>query len=618
MLGAAVSGGSGGNGGNGGANASEPGAGGSGGDGGVGVASPGSLTLDVVAGGVFGGAGGNGGSGGVGGNGGAGGRGVVFEGGGTVTNRGGIFGGTGGAGGSSTLPPPNTAPGAAGAGGVGVVANGVTILNYGAIDGGLSSVGVRATAVRFTGGANTLVLGTDSRIGGAIEVGSTATATIRNEVSSAAPQAVLTGDLILGGNATVNTNLRDLTIVGAISGAGGLAVTQGGTLFLAGTNTYSGGTTVNTFATLAVGTDASLGATVGTLTLDQGILRAYTPLTIARSIQLGQAGGGFQGSMNITGTISGVGRLTKLGSGTLVLSGNNSYAGGTRIGSGGALSVSSDANLGAATGAVTLTGGTLRNTAAIDTARAFEILAQGGTLQTDERLQLSGTVTGDGRLTKTGGGELTLNGPNTYAGGTALTRGRLNVGHDSALGTGVLAMDDDTTLGFNADRLDLDNAIVFTRSRERTFDTGGNNATLSGAISGAGDLGKLGSGTLLLSGANSYTGSTKLLQGTLRAGAANAFSPASAHIVAAGTVLDTAGLPQTVAALDNGGTVSLQSAAPGGTLTVTGGYVGNAGVLRLGTMPASSSLSDRLILSGPARAPAGAPCRSPTSAGSAR
>ena len=52
-----------------------------------------------------------------------------------------------------------------------------------------------------------------------------------------------------------------------------------------------------------------------------------------------------------------------------------------------------------------------------------------------------------------------------------------------------------------------------------TFDTNGNNAVLSGMISGSGSLTKIGIGTLTLSGSNTYTGGTFVNAGTLQAGA---------------------------------------------------------------------------------------------------
>ncbi|ADU39936.1 autotransporter outer membrane beta-barrel domain-containing protein [Variovorax paradoxus] len=114
-----------------------------------------------------------------------------------------------------------------------------------------------------------------------------------------------------------------------------------------------------------------------------------------------------------------------------------------------------------------------------------------------------------------------------------------------------------------------------------------------------GSLEKLGAGTLTLSGQNSYTGSTAVNGGTLRAGAVNAFSGASAHSVGAGGTLDLAGFSQKLPSLANSGVVSLVGAAPGTTLTITGAYVGNNGTLRMGIVPGlGSPASDRLVLDG--------------------
>jgi len=114
-----------------------------------------------------------------------------------------------------------------------------------------------------------------------------------------------------------------------------------------------------------------------------------------------------------------------------------------------------------------------------------------------------------------------------------------------------------------------------------------------------GSLEKLGAGTLTLSGQNSYTGSTAVNGGTLKAGAVNAFSGASAHSVGAGGTLDLAGFSQKLPSLANSGVVSLVGAVPGTTLTITGAYVGNNGTLRLGIVPGlGSPASDRLVLDG--------------------
>ncbi|SCK32968.1 outer membrane autotransporter barrel domain-containing protein [Variovorax sp. HW608] len=266
------------------------------------------------------------------------------------------------------------------------------------------------------------------------------------------------------------------------------------------------------------------------------------------------------------------------------------------------------------TNSLTLGGGSLVGAVAIDGAATATIRAGGanqsassalilggaGTFDTNGNdMTWSGAISGGAGLTKTGSGALTLGGDNTYSGGTALKQGRLNVGSNTALGTGELAMDDGTTLGFAANGLTIGNAIRLTGTQDPVIDTGAFNATVAGAITGAGFLTKEGTGALTLTGANSYTGATNVAAGTLRAGAANTFSAASAYTVAAGATLDLAGFSQTLQSVANAGTVSLVGAAPGTTLTVTGPWVGNGGTLRVGTtLGTDGSATDRLVLRG--------------------
>ncbi len=138
---------------------------------------------------------------------------------------------------------------------------------------------------------------------------------------------------------------------------------------------------------------------------------------------------------NIATTISGTGGITKTQDGTLVLEGNNTYQGGTAI-SGGTLSVSSDANLGAASGGLTFNGGTLQNTATFTTTRNVTLGAGGGALRNDALLEMAGTVSGAGSLIKDGAFKLLLSGANTYAGGTLIKQGAVEAAVTGALGTG--------------------------------------------------------------------------------------------------------------------------------------------------------------------------------------
>ena len=358
-------------------------------------------------------------------------------------------------------------------------------------------------------------------------------------------------------------------IVGTVlTGHAGLSKTDAGTLVLTGNNTYTGGTSING-GTVSVGSDANLGDASGGLALNGGTLKTTAAFATARAVNL--AGNGtLQTDADLTaaGAVTGAGALTKTGAGTLVLAGNNTYTGGTVV-AGGTLSVSSDANLGAASGAVTLNGGTLRTTAAFGTARAIG-LAGNATLQTDADLTVSTAIGGSGTLTKTGAGALILSGANTYAGGTVVSAGTLRGDTRSLQG--------DIT----------DNATLVLAQDDR--------GVFNGTLRGNGHLQWLGTGTLVFNGAHPFTGDTTVGSGTLVVGddshaGASLGGPVT---VSAGATLHGIG---TVGGLKLAGTV-----APGnsiGTLHVAGDAVFQQGsIYQLEVQPDGGS--DRIAVGGKA------------------
>ncbi|VWX60262.1 Outer membrane protein IcsA autotransporter [Burkholderiales bacterium 8X] len=396
-------------------------------------------------------------------------------------------------------------------------------------------------------------------------------------LSTTVPLTLQRGVTVGAGGGTLRTDTT-LSVAQEIAGAGGLRKDGAGTVTLADRNTYLGGTTILN-GTLA-GTPRSFGA--GNV-VNEGTLQiaATTP-----------------GDLNLA--ISGAGRLLKVGPSTLRLTVDSSYSGGTTV-QGGALVVSSDRQLGDAAGRLLLAGGALHTTEAIAMQRPIDLLGADNVIENDARLALEAGLAGGGELRKTGAGTLVLPVASTHTGGTAVKQGRLEVGHNLALGSSELAMDDGTTLGIAAPDLVIGNAIRFTGSADPIVDTGAFDATLAGVISGAADLSKQGAGSLTLTAANTYGGTTRIEAGRLRAGGANVFSAASAHRVDPQAALDLAGFDQSIAGLVNEGTVSLAGAAPGTTLTVTGAYVGNNALLRLNTsLGDSASPTDRLVLRGPA------------------
>ena len=140
----------------------------------------------------------------------------------------------------------------------------------------------------------------------------------------------------------------------------------------------------------------------------------------------------------------GDGRLVKRDTGTLVLSGTNTHAGGTEVREG-VIEITSDDNLGAASAAFVFNGGTLRTAGALTLARDVFIDMLGGFLNdAGNDLTLSGSLSGNGELTKSGAGAWTLSGDSSgFMGQFQLAEGSLQL--DGQLG-GLLVAQAGTTL----------------------------------------------------------------------------------------------------------------------------------------------------------------------------
>lgn len=126
-----------------------------------------------------------------------------------------------------------------------------------------------------------------------------------------------------------------------------------------------------------------------------------------------------------------------------------------------------------------------------------------------------------------------------------------------------LSLDAGTTATFATPALSITGQI--TDNGALVFDSP-NNLTIAAPIQGSGALTQAGDGTLLLTGASTYTGATTIASGTLQAGGANVLAPASAFSVNSGATLDLGNANQTIGSLSGAGTVTLGA----GTLT-TGG-----------------------------------------------
>ncbi|ECD5610778.1 fibronectin-binding autotransporter adhesin ShdA [Salmonella enterica subsp. enterica serovar Stanley] len=268
--------------------------------------------------------------------------------------------------------------------------------------------------------------------------------------------ALGTGDVTIAESATLA--LSQGTLDNNVTGEGQIVKSGSDELIVTGDNTYSGGTTISG----------------GTLTADHADSLGTGAVANSGVLQVGEG--------ELENTLSGSGSLVKTGTGELTLSGDNTYSGGT-----------------------TITGGTL-------TADHADSLGSGdidnsGVLKVGEG-DLENTLSGSGSLVKTGTGELTLSGGNDYSGGTTIIGGTLTADHADSLGTGAVANSGVLQVG---------------------------EGELENTLSGSGSLVKTGTGELTLGGDNSYSGDTTIADGTLIAANVNALG--SGNIDNSGTLM---------------------------------------------------------------------------------
>ncbi len=333
------------------------------------------------------------------------------------------------------------------------------------------------------------------------------------------------------------------TYAGVMSGSGTLTKTGNGTVILTANNSYGGGTTISG-GVLQLGN----GGTTGMITGNVVVNGADSLLAFNRS-----------DAITFAGDISGTGGIMLMGPGTVALTGNNTFTGGTAIG-GGTVQAASDAAFGAAGTSVTLGGGaTVEALASFTSDRTVQLLAMGGTFDTNgNTLTLQGAITGVGALTKTGAGTLILTGTNSYTGGTTVEAG--TVQGDSASLQGAI----------------VNNATV-------VFDQG-TNGTYAGTMSGTGALVKSGTGNLTLGGSNSYTGGTTVSGGTLTGNT----SSLQGNIVNNAAVVFSQSTDGTYAGIMSGTGGLTKSGA--GNLTLTGpNTYGGGTVVSGGTLTGTTS-----------------------------
>lgn len=273
--------------------------------------------------------------------------------------------------------------------------------------------------------------------------------------------------LTLSGDAAAPAGAADMKAL--ISGSGNLAINATDAITLANAgNTYTGTTTV-TGGTLRAGAanviddSSQLTLNSGTAFDLNGFDQSVNNLNGTGNVSLGANAltENTSGSVTYGGEIDGTGAVTTAGTGTWILTGDNTWTGGTTLGAG-VLQLGAGGTTGAITGDIT-------NNASLVVNRS-------------NALTLDGAIGGTGTVTQSGTGETTLGGNNSYAGGATVTAGTLNAASATALGTGAATVNGGGTLDLSFTGGTLANNIA----NAGLVDVSGANNTLNGSISGAG------------------------------------------------------------------------------------------------------------------------------------
>ena len=426
--------------------------------------------------------------------------------------------------------------------------NSVTMTNGSAkwLLGGYSANGnVIGNSVNVSGGTLTGVSGGESNSGSATgNIVSISSGTVQSNVNGgfvASGSGKATGNIV---NISGNADLSTATVAGGISSSDAFT---GNTL---NKNSDAAVHIARNFASVNFGYSGN--ANIGELdsTPTGSALSGVTVNTNANNV-------------SFDGVISGSGPITKTGAGTLILSGTNTYSGGTTI-SAGTLSIGSDTNIGSGTntignkGTLLLSGnGTYTND--------WTLSGAGSAIATDNNNTLSGVLSGNGGLTKTGAGTLTLTGNNTYAGGTAINDGTLkgNIASGTDLSIAASAIYDGDNKARSVGGLNGGGKILNTDGL--TVQSG----DFAGIIDNSNtSLLKNGAGTLTLTGNNAYTGSTTISEGTLKGNIASGTDLS----IAASAIYDGDNKARSVGGLNGGGKIlntsglTVQSGTFGGVI----------------------------------------------------
>lgn len=509
----------------------------------------------------------------------------------------------------------------------GLSVSGANPLTLGGVVGGTGSVSLSGTGSLSLSGINTyaggtflssgtLVAGSNAALGsGTVQVSGTTGVLDANAPVSLANTIAIGGGstLTLGGSAA-------LTLSGPIGGSGSLAKQGAQTATLTEANTFSGG--VNVVAgTLALSGAGSLqiGGTPLALSGAGAVFdmsaangdRTVSGLSGVGNTQIALGANnltlGSSANSTFSGAIGGTGGIVKTNANTQTLSGANTFTGGTRINAGG-ITLGAGGSL-ASNGAVSLLGG--GTTFDISQASAQTIGALSGIANTSIALgnnvltfgdapnqTFAGAFTGSGgSLVKQGTGVMTLTGTSTAGGGINVRAGTLTLQGAAFANATPLALTSSTStldlstaanMTFGALSGVIGSTVLIGNQTLTVGDSG--NTTFGGTISGTGGIVKQGTGSLLLSGAQTFTGGIDVAAGRLALQGNNALAGSNVVTLADGATFDIGGAgPVSIGSLI--GTANSQVTLGSNTLalgdaasqTFAGSLGGTGGIVKQGT-----------------------------------
>ena len=280
---------------------------------------------------------------------------------------------------------------------------------------------------------------------------------------------------------------------------------------------------------------AAFNWTTGTIRNTSGANLAIgnVPITLLTGTHTFDATSGQSITVSSTAPISGAGGLTKTSTGTLILSGANTYTGVTTI-TDGVLQVGAGGTTDSLNGNVT-------NTANL-------------TFNRSDAITFGGTISGNGTLTQAGAGTLTLAGANTYIGATTVSAGTLRIGSSGSL-------------------VNSTSITVGSGKSGTYYDGGGGGGKVSNLSSQALAAGSItvtvGGGGSGGTGTGAAGGSTSVGTNTAAGGATGTIQSGKGGNSGSGTY--TGGSPSGTAAGGGTGNSAAGSSAPNGTTGGAGG-----------------------------------------------